>query len=80
MSLRPFLRHEVLLAILLAIVLVILSLQSDKFFTVSNLLNQGRLMTETGLIAIAMDRWLLLPIEQRTIERWGLVFDARKEE
>lgn len=33
-----------------------------------------------GLIAIAMDRWLLLPIEQRTIERWGLVFDARKEE
>ena len=33
-----------------------------------------------GTIAIAMDRWLLLPIEKRTIERWGLVFDARKEE
>ncbi len=33
-----------------------------------------------GVIALAMDRWLLLPIEQRTIERWGLVFDARKEE
>ena len=33
-----------------------------------------------GLIAIAMDRWLLLPIEQRTIQRWGLVFDARKAE
>jgi taurine transport system permease protein len=33
-----------------------------------------------GLIAIAMDRWLLLPIEQRTIRRWGLVLDARKEE
>ena len=33
-----------------------------------------------GLIAVAMDRWLLLPIEQRTIQRWGLVFDARKEE
>jgi taurine transport system permease protein len=33
-----------------------------------------------GVIAIAMDRWLLLPIEQRTIERWGLVFDARKKE
>ena len=32
-----------------------------------------------GAIAIAMDRWLLLPIERRTIERWGLVFDARKE-
>jgi NitT/TauT family transport system permease protein/taurine transport system permease protein len=33
-----------------------------------------------GAIAIAMDRWLLLPIERRTIERWGLVFDARKED
>ena len=33
-----------------------------------------------GTIAIAMDRWLLLPIERRTIERWGLVFDARKEQ
>lgn len=33
-----------------------------------------------GSIAIAMDRWLLLPIERRTIERWGLVFDARKEQ
>jgi len=54
MNLRSLFRHEVLLAILLAIVLVILSFQSDKFFTVSNLLNQGRLMTETGLIAIAM--------------------------
>ncbi|HEY7552773.1 MAG TPA: ABC transporter permease [Hyphomicrobiaceae bacterium] len=33
-----------------------------------------------GLIAVAMDRWLLLPIEQRTVQRWGLVFDAGKEE
>ena len=33
-----------------------------------------------GLIAIAMDRWLLLPIEQRTVRRWGLVLDARREE
>jgi len=32
-----------------------------------------------GTIAMAMDRWLLLPIERRTIERWGLVFDATKE-
>ncbi|MCO5063608.1 MAG: ABC transporter permease [Rhizobiaceae bacterium] len=54
MRLASLLRHEVLLAILLAVVLLILSFQSDKFFTVSNLLNQGRLMTETGLIAIAM--------------------------
>ncbi len=33
-----------------------------------------------GTIAIAMDRWLLLPIERRTIERWGLVTDAAKEQ
>lgn len=30
-----------------------------------------------GLIAMAMDRWLLLPIERRTIQRWGMV--ARTE-
>nr|WP_024510957.1 ABC transporter permease [Bradyrhizobium sp. ARR65] len=54
MTLRSFIRHETLLALLLALVLVVLSLQSDKFLTVQNLLNQGRLMTETGLIAIAM--------------------------
>ena len=28
--------------------------QSDRFFTVDNLLNQGRLMTEVGLVALAM--------------------------
>jgi NitT/TauT family transport system permease protein/taurine transport system permease protein len=33
-----------------------------------------------GTIAVAMDRWLLLPIEQRTIERWGLVVDATRED
>jgi ABC-type nitrate/sulfonate/bicarbonate transport system permease component len=33
-----------------------------------------------GTIAIAMDRWLLLPIERRTIERWGLVIDATREQ
>jgi len=26
-----------------------------------------------------MDRWLLLPIERRTVNRWGLVFDAGKD-
>ncbi len=30
-----------------------------------------------GLIAMAMDRWLLLPIERRTVQRWGMV--ARTE-
>jgi NitT/TauT family transport system permease protein/taurine transport system permease protein len=29
-----------------------------------------------GTIAIIMDRWLLLPIERRTVQRWGLVSDA----
>ena len=53
-SLRALFRHETLLALLLVGVLVVLSLQSDRFFTVGNLLNQGRLMTEIGLIAIAM--------------------------
>jgi NitT/TauT family transport system permease protein/taurine transport system permease protein len=32
-----------------------------------------------GCIAIAMDRWILAPIERRTIERWGLVIDVAKE-
>lgn len=54
MNYRALLRHETFLAVLLGIVLIILSYQSDRFFTVDNLLNQGRLMTETGLIAIAM--------------------------
>jgi ABC-type nitrate/sulfonate/bicarbonate transport system permease component len=29
-----------------------------------------------GCIAMAMDRWLLLPIERRTVQRWGLVASA----
>ena len=54
MTLKSLLRHETLLVLLLVAVLIVLSFQSDRFFTVSNLLNQGRLMTEIGLIAIAM--------------------------
>ncbi|MFC3724009.1 ABC transporter permease [Neoaquamicrobium sediminum] len=54
MNLRALIRHETFLALLLVLVLIVLSFQSDRFFTVSNLLNQGRLMTEIGLIAIAM--------------------------
>lgn len=54
MSLRAFLRHETILALLTVIVLTVLAFQSDKFFTVANLLNQGRLMTEVGLVAIVM--------------------------
>ena len=54
MSLSRFIRHETILAVLVAIALVVLAMQSDKFFTLDNLLNQGRLMTEVGLIAIIM--------------------------
>ena len=54
MTPRSLIRHETFLAILLVLALIVLSWQSDRFFTVANLLNQGRLMTETGLIAIAM--------------------------
>jgi rhamnose transport system permease protein len=51
---RYLARHEAILAVLLVLALIVLSLQSDRFFTVGNLLNQGRLMAEVGLIALAM--------------------------
>ncbi|WP_377293221.1 ABC transporter permease [Rhizobium sp. SG2393] len=51
---KRILRHETILALLAVIVLAILAYQSDKFFTVDNLLNQGRLMTEVGLVAVLM--------------------------
>jgi rhamnose transport system permease protein len=51
---RTLLRHESILAVLLALALAVLALQSDKFFTVDNLLNQGRLMAEVGLVALVM--------------------------
>jgi len=54
MTLSKFLRHETILAALVVIALIVLAAQSDRFFTVDNLLNQGRLMTEVGLIAIVM--------------------------
>lgn len=54
MTLRKLLRHETILALLSVLALVVLASQSDKFFTLDNLLNQGRLMTEVGLIAVIM--------------------------
>lgn len=51
---RVLLRHEAILAILLVLALVVLGLNNDRFFTTANLLNQGRLMTEVGLIAVVM--------------------------
>lgn len=54
MNWRKLIRHEILLAVLVAIALIVLGNQSDRFLTLDNLLNQGRLMTEVGLIAIIM--------------------------
>jgi rhamnose transport system permease protein len=51
---RTLLRHESILAVLLVLALAVLAMQSDKFFTVDNLLNQGRLMAEVGLVALVM--------------------------
>jgi rhamnose transport system permease protein len=48
------LRHEGILGLLLILTLFILAYQSDRFFTAENLLNQGRLMAEVGLVALAM--------------------------
>ncbi len=48
------LRHEVLLAVILVIALIFLAAQTDKFLTTGNLLNQGRLMAEVGLVALPM--------------------------
>ena len=54
MTLRKLFRHETILALLVILALVVLDRQSDRFFTADNLFNQGRLMTEVGLIAIVM--------------------------
>jgi rhamnose transport system permease protein len=47
-------RHETLLAIILVLALIALGAFNERFLTVDNLLNQGRLMTEIGLIALPM--------------------------
>ncbi len=54
MTSARFLRHETILAVLTVIALFVLAMLSDKFFTGENLLNQGRLMSEVGLVALAM--------------------------
>ena len=47
-------RHETLLAAILVVALAILGAFNQRFLTVDNLLNQGRLMAEVGLIALPM--------------------------
>jgi rhamnose transport system permease protein len=54
MSIRPRFGYEMTLAIVTVLALVALSTMSDKFLTISNLLNQGRLMSEVGLVALPM--------------------------
>jgi rhamnose transport system permease protein len=46
--------QESVLFIFTLVAIFILSIQTDKFLTIDNLLNQGRLMTEIGLIALPM--------------------------
>lgn len=46
--------HEKILALMLVISLAVLSVLSDKFMTVANILNQGRLIAEIGLVALPM--------------------------
>jgi rhamnose transport system permease protein len=47
-------RHETVLAAILIVALLGLGAFNSRFLTVDNLLNQGRLMTEIGLIALPM--------------------------
>jgi len=51
---RIAVRHETILAMILIVALIGLGFANDRFLTVDNLLNQGRLMTEIGLIALPM--------------------------
>lgn len=50
----PIAAHEAVLLVILIAALVVLATLTDRFFTVDNLLNQGMLMTEVGLIAMPM--------------------------
>ncbi|HUK66684.1 MAG TPA: ABC transporter permease [Anaeromyxobacteraceae bacterium] len=54
LSFRSLLRHEAVLAVLMIVALLVLAHQSDRFFTTANILNQGRLVSELGLVALTM--------------------------
>jgi ribose/xylose/arabinose/galactoside ABC-type transport system permease subunit len=54
MTASKVLRHETVLAVLIIVALIVLAMLSNRFFTPENLLNQGRLMAEVGLVALAM--------------------------
>ncbi|MGH6905724.1 MAG: ABC transporter permease [Geminicoccaceae bacterium] len=46
--------HEGVLLLILGAALIVLANQTDRFLTAGNLLNQGRLMAEVGLVALPM--------------------------
>lgn len=52
--LSVLLSQEGVLLIIMVVAVLFLATQSDKFLTVDNLLNQGRLLTEVGLVALPM--------------------------
>ena len=51
---RFAIRHEMVLLAVLIVAIGVLSVVSDRFLTVNNALNQGRLMTEVALVALPM--------------------------
>ena len=53
-ALAPHLGQEAVLALILVVALVVLAFTTDRFLTTANLLNQGRLMAEVGLVALPM--------------------------
>lgn len=48
------LSQEIVLLIILVVGVLVLATQSDRFLTVDNILNQGRLMAEVALVALPM--------------------------
>lgn len=51
---KLLLSQEGILLLILIVVMVAISSRNDNFFTARNLLNQGRLMSEVGLVALPM--------------------------
>jgi rhamnose transport system permease protein len=51
---EALLGHEGVLAVILAAALLVLATRTDVFLTADNLLNQGRLVAEIGLVALPM--------------------------
>lgn len=54
MSASRIFRHETVLVLLSIVALIVLASLSNRFFTTENVLNQGRLMAEVGLVALGM--------------------------